>query len=298
MGHAVVRNRLASALNEAAWVSEKIDGLDYLFFLNELVEKIESDWPAVLSDLEAVRETLVNRRTMIVNVTLDEKNYGLMRPQVTDFLSGLPAPDQAPVAWLASLSPNNEGLTIPARVNYVAKGANLYDSGYELDGSISVITNYLGTTWLWEKVRVQGGAYGGFSTFDRYSGLFSYVSYRDPNLTGTLDNYDGTAAFLRNLSLNNEELVKSIIGTIGTLDAYQLPDAKGYTSLIRHLVGVSDESRQMYRDQVLSTTAKDFKLFAETLDYVREKGVVVAMGSAEAINAANELNWLKVTKVL
>jgi Zn-dependent M16 (insulinase) family peptidase len=298
MGHAVVRNRLASALNEAAWVSEKIDGLDYLFFLNELIEKIESDWPAVLTDLEAVRETLVNRRNMFVNVTLDGENYGRVRPQITDFLSVLPAPDSTPVARQASLVPNNEGLTIPARVNYVAKGANLYDSGYELDGSVSVITNYLGTTWLWEKVRVQGGAYGGFSTFDRYSGLFSYVSYRDPNLTGTLDNYDSTAAFLRNLSLNNEELVKSIIGTIGNLDAYQLPDAKGYTSLIRHLVGVSDESRQMYRDQVLATTGSDFKLFAEALDYVKDSGLVVAMGSAEAINAANESNWLKVTKVL
>jgi Zn-dependent M16 (insulinase) family peptidase len=221
-----------------------------------------------------------------------------VRPQITNFLSGLPAPDSAPVAWQASLVPINEGLTIPARVNYVAKGANLYDSGYELDGSVSVITNYLGTTWLWEKVRIQGGAYGGFSAFDRYSGLFSYVSYRDPNLTGTLDNYDGTAAFLRFLSLNNEELVKSIIGTIGNLDAYQLPDAKGYTSLIRHLVEVSDESRQLYRDQVLATTADDFKLFAEALDYVKDKGLVVAMGSTEAIIAANETNWLKVTKVL
>jgi Zn-dependent M16 (insulinase) family peptidase len=235
---------------------------------------------------------------MIVNVTMDEANYGLVRPQVTDFISGIPASDTTPNSWEAPLTPNNEGLTIPARVNYVAKGANLYDSGYELHGSISVINNYLGTTWLWEKIRVQGGAYGGFSTFDRYSGLFSYISYRDPNLIGTVDNYDGTANFLRDLDLSNEELVKSIIGTIGSLDAYQLPDAKGYTSLIRHLVGVSDESRQMYRDQVLGTTVSDFRALAGALDYVKENGLVVAMGSAEAIDAANESNWLEVTKVL
>ena len=298
MGHVVVRNRMASTLNEAGWISEKIDGLDYLFFLNELVEKIESDWPAVLSDLQNVHRILVNRRNMVINVTLDNENFGVVRPQIVSFLYELPAQDSSTDSWQASLTPINEGLTIPARVNYVAKGANLYESGYELNGSISVITKYLGTTWLWEKVRVQGGAYGGFCTFDRYSGFFSYLSYRDPNLTTTLDNYDGTAAFLRNLNLNDDELVKSIIGTIGTLDAYQLPDAKGYSSLTRHLVGVSDESRQKYRDQVLATTANDFKLFAEALDFVKDNGLVVAMGSAEAINAANESKWLKVTKVL
>ena len=89
-----------------------------------------------------------------------------------------------------------EALTIPAQVNYVGKGANLYKLGYEPHGSVSVINNYLGTTWLWEKVRVQGGAYGGFSAFDTHSGTFTFLSYRDPNLLATLDTYDKTVDFL------------------------------------------------------------------------------------------------------
>ncbi len=154
----------------------------------------------------------------------------------------------------------------------MGKGANLYDLGYKLHGSNSVIRKFLGTTYLWEKVRVQGGAYGGFCTFDRDSGVFTYLSYRDPNLEKTLNNYDGTADFLRNLDLHEDELTKSIIGTIGSLDSYQLPDAKGFTSLSRHLIGLTDEARQQYRDEVLSTTAADFKAFGEVLAQVNENG--------------------------
>lgn len=73
------------------------------------------------------------------------------------------------------------------QVNYVGKAVNLYaDAGYQLSGSAYVVNKHLGTTWLWDRVRVSGGAYGGFSDFDTHSGMFSFLSYRDPNLTKTV----------------------------------------------------------------------------------------------------------------
>lgn len=82
-------------------------------------------------------------------------------------------------------------------MNYVGKAANLYeDAGYKLHGSAYVINKYLGTTWLWDRIRVSGGAYGGFSDFDSHSGMFTYLSYRDPNLLKTVDNYDGEHAYM------------------------------------------------------------------------------------------------------
>ena len=147
---------------------------------------------------------------------------------------------------------------------------------------------------------MQGGAYGVFCLFDRHSGVFSYLSYRDPNLLGTLDNYDQTSQFLKQLELSEDELTKSIIGAIGRLDAYQLPDAKGYTSMTRYLVNESDESRQRIRDQVLSTTPSDFRAFADVLQQLSEEGLVVVLGSQEAINEANVAreDWLDVIKVM
>ena len=105
--------------------------------------------------------------------------------------------------------------------------------------------------------------------------------------------------FLRNLDLNVDELTKSIIGAIGNLDPYQLPDAKGFTSLQRYLLGVSDEERQKYRDELLATGQADFRAFSAILDEVNRNGQVVVLGSAEAIAKANEeQEWLQVSQVM
>ncbi|HEY6072010.1 MAG TPA: peptidase M16, partial [Anaerolineales bacterium] len=299
-GHGVVNSRLRSRFSEAAWVSEQIGGLENLFFLRRLADEVQKDWPAVVTKLEALRKCLLNRAAMITNVTLDEANWKTFQPELAAFLAALPSAKPAPQRWDRGSVSVNEGLTIPAQVNFVGKGANLYSLGYELDGSIHVIEKYLGTTWLWEKVRVQGGAYGGFSVFDPGSGVFTFLSYRDPNLLATLENYDNTARFLRELKLDDSELTKSIIGTIGGMDAYLLPDAKGYTSMLRHLIGYTDEARQQIRDEVLGADLNDFHRLAEVLAAVAEKGEVVVLGSAEAINNSNQEKgrFLDVKKVL
>lgn len=299
-GHGVVDTRLRAHFNEADWVDEQMGGVDYLFFLRRLAQQVEQDWPAVLAKLEEIRRILVNRQGMLCNVTLDDDSWAQFRPKLAAFLADLPHSPVDRVHWSPLSLPAFEGLTIPAKINYVGKGANLYNLGYQLHGSISVITNYLRTTWLWERVRVQGGAYGAMCAFDQFSGIFTYASYRDPNLAGTLDNYDGASHFLSRLDLSEDERTKAIIGAIGQMDAYQLPDAKGYTSLIRHLLGYTDQARQQYRDEVLSTTSAHFKALGEVLAHLNQQGQVVVMGSQEAIAAVNETRdgWLEVQRIL
>jgi len=299
-GHRMALYRLGAQFGQAGWLNEQLGGIEQLFFLRQLSERVEKDWAGVLADLEQVRQALVNHRTLVSNVTLDESNWQVVQPRLKEFVSALPGQETCATKWVPQTQLPFEGLTIPARVNYVAKGTTLYDKGYTLDGSIMVIANLLRTGYLWEKIRIQGGAYGGFCAFDRQSGQFAYASYRDPNLLGTIDNYGGTAQFLRDLDLSDDELLRNIIGAIGTIDDYQLPDAKGYTSLTRYLVGESDADRQLLRDQVLGTTQADFKAFADVLDQVTEHGHVVVLGSQEAIDQANQErgDWLQVTKVL
>jgi Zn-dependent M16 (insulinase) family peptidase len=289
-GHQVVNSRIRAQISEADWASEQMGGVNYLFFLRQLVEKIDSDWPGVLLSLERIRQILLNKKYMLCNVTLDIGHWHTVQPHLVHFLEMLPGHEgktEDYCTWQPSPTPNYEGLAIPAKVNYVGKGANLYDLGYELDGSILVVRNYLRTTWLWEKVRVQGGAYGGMCAFDSRSGIFTYLSYRDPNLLKTLEIYDQTASFLRGLELSQDELVKTIIGAIGEMDTYQLPDAKGYTSLVRTLVGETDAFRQKMREGVLSASKEDFIRFADILEALNQSGKVVVMGSQEDLEAAN-----------
>ncbi|HMQ54298.1 MAG TPA: insulinase family protein [Anaerolineae bacterium] len=300
-GHMVVDTRLRAKFNEADWADEQMHGVSYLFFLRQLAHDVEHDWPGVLAKLKDIHRTLLNRESMLVDVTLDADNWNQFRPGLQGFLAALPARPASHAYWTPPAPFEHEGLIIPAKVNYIGKGFNLYDLGYELHGSHMVITNFLRTSWLWERIRVQGGAYGGFCSFDAHSGVFNYLSYRDPNLLTTLDNYDGAAQFLSQLDLNQDELTKSIIGAVSQLDAYRLPDAKGYASMLRYLLKVSDEQRQQRRDEVLATTIEDFRRFAEVLAEVNHHGRIVVLGSQEGIEAANQArggNWLRVEKVL
>ena len=285
-GHRVVMSLLRSQFDETGWLSEQMRGLNYLFFLRRLIDDIESDWPAVQARLQQIRELLVNRRGMLINATLAGVDRSTVERSLEALLAELPAGERPSQIWSPDFSAIDQGLTVPAQVNYVGKAANLFELGYELDGSSAVITRYLATTWLWDRVRVQGGAYGAFCSFDPFTGVLTYVSYRDPNVQETLAIYDGSGGFLRDNPIADDELTKAIIGTIGDLDAYQLPDAKGYTSMVRHLTDVDDGYRQKMRDQVLGTTSGDFAAFADVLNEIKAKGRVAVLGGAEAVAAA------------
>jgi Zn-dependent M16 (insulinase) family peptidase len=128
----------------------------------------------------------------------------------------------------------------------------------------------------------------------------TFVSYRDPNLLKTLDAFDSSSGFLKGLEIGDNELVKAIIGTIGDIDQYQLPDAKGYTSMLRYLTGETEERRKTMREEVLSTTRKDFQAFGEVLESAMAKGAVKVLGSETAIQeaAATRPGWLTLVKVL
>ena len=299
-GHRIVNRRLRARLGEADWATEQMGGISYLYSLRELAHQVEADWPAVHRTLENIRSTLVNRRTMLLNVTLDQAGWRNIQPLVSAFLEKLPSAETGLTAWSPSLPGGNEGLTFPSQINFVGKGLNLYQWGYIFNGSEHVISPYLRNTFLWEKVRVQGGAYGAFSVFDRFSGGFTMLSYRDPNLKGTVDTFDQASQYLKGIDLSQSELTKAIIAAIGDMDSYQLPDAQGYTALTRYLVGSTDGMRQEIRDQILQTTPGDFRAFGEALASFSEHGQIVVLGSQEAIQSANQDNpdWLEVRKVL
>ena len=299
-GHRVVSMRLRAQFDEASWISEQVKGLGYLFFLRRLVDEIQNDWPAVRERLEAMRRLLVNRRAMLVNATLDGGDRPAFEPQLAAFLQTLPAADPSPVDWAIDLRKADEGLIVPAPINYVGKAANLYDLGYAFDGSASVVTRYLAATWLWERVRVQGGAYGAFCSFDPYTGVLGYISYRDPNLLETLEVFDTSGRFLQQLALSDDELTKAIIGAVGDLDAYMLPDARGYASMVRYLTDTTDEFRQQLRDEVLGTRVADFAEFGQVLEQAAAQGRVVLLGGREAIEEADRTHdgWLEKFEVI
>lgn len=299
-GHQMVGLRLRSHFGESHWAAEQFSGISYLFFVRKLVHAVDEDWPGVLAILEQIHRILLNRRAMVANITVDQAGWDLVEPHLKDLGQTLPEGPAANPEWPSADIPVFEGMTIPSQVNYVGKGANLYDLGYRFHGSALVIARYVRNAWLWDQVRVQGGAYGAFCQMDRMSGALVFVSYRDPNLFQTVEIFDRTARFLEETALSQEELSKAIIGAIGDLDSYMLPDAKGFASLVRHLRGDTDDARQQMREEILGTTAADFKAMARFMREVAANGIVKVLGAPSAIETAEKERpgWLRTLKVL
>lgn len=288
MGHMLANTRLRAHMGEAGSLNEQMNGVSSLLFLRDLAARFENDWEEIRAIFEQMHKILVNRHNSVLNVTANTTVWQEARSQLKTLLETIPNQARALHAWQFESFPKHEGLSVPTQVNFVGKGANLYELGYQLSGAHLVILKRMNLDYLWTKIRVQGGAYGGAFVFDALSGGGTFLSWQDPNITETLKSYDATATWLRNLELSESELEKAIIGTIGDLDAYRLPDAKGFADFTRVLCGITDELRQQWRDEVFRTTLKDFTAMSEVFSKVAKYGFVVVTGAPKALETANQ----------
>ena len=286
-GSAFAVSRLRASLTEQDWAAEQIGGVSYIFALRQMARDMKERPDSVIEALETIRRRLLKRGSMVANLTATARDISGFEPALARLIEAVPEGSAAEERWLTSDLPRLEGLTMPAKVNYVAKGERLTRLGYASDGAAFVATHWLRGGWLWEKVRVQGGAYGAHSALDMRSGTFAFDSYRDPNLLDTIAVYDAAGTFLRGAAGDSGELERAIIGAIGAIDRYLLPDAKGRLSLERYLTKDDEEWRQRLRAEVLGTTAADIRRFADALDAVAANGRVVVLGAPEAIETAN-----------
>lgn len=299
-GHGIVMARLRAGYTEAGWLDEATSGVSYLTFLRTLAERMEQDWDGVLADLHALRGLVLRRSNCLMNVTADEEGGRIVAAPAAALAGALPdvAAESATTQWRYGEAPAAaEALVMPAQVNYVGKAADLYSLGYAYHGSANVVFKHLRMAFLWDRVRVQGGAYGAFCAFDRASGVLAQVSYRDPNVAATLDVYDATADYLRRVSLSPTELANAIVGAIGDVDRHMLPDAKGSAALFRRLSGDSDAARQQMRDEILSTTNDHFRALADVMAEAARTGRVAVLGGGALERVAGERGW-RVERVL
>lgn len=304
-GHQAVNTRMKARYRVGGYIDEVMGGIAQLDTVRELLDQAESDWPSLLARLENMRSTILNenicRDGMILDVTGDSAVLEKIQPSIDSFLTELPGqsdgeklpdfykeehPWVAPIKKLmAELVPiTDEGFVLPTQVSYVGKSGLLYDTGEESNGSAQVVSKFLKTGYLWDHVRVMGGAYGGFCTYSPFSGFFSYLSYRDPNLSKTIDIYDaaGDAVLAAAEQMKNdpELLSQAIIGTIGEIDGSLGPDMKGFVAFQRWLINESPSTRQRFRDQIIDTQAEDFEEFGKRLKNLKDSSCAVVSSQA------------------
>lgn len=302
-GHAAVSTRLRARYTAAGCLAERTSGISYLESVRGFLTSIDENPDALLADLAQIRGLVTSSANAIFSCTAEAAGLALAEARARELTAALPAhPTHLPLSdaksgvessicqGLLDL-PRAEAFIAPARINYVGKAANLYDLGYSYHGSANVILRSLRMGRLWEQIRVRGGAYGAFCNLDRLGGTLVFASYRDPNVDESLAVYDGTADFLRTFTPDAAQLAQAIVGAVGDLDTYLLPDAKGAQSLAHKLTHDTNEARQEMREEMLATTAAHFRDFADVLEAAAQQGAICVLGGPKTEAAAEAHGW-------
>jgi len=290
-GNSFAGARLSARNSLVGYIGELTQGVTYYDHVKSMLAMAKDDWPSLLAGLERVRSALLAQKGLIINLTADPEALEAIQPTVDAFvdkLPAVPAHESSAPAWrdAVQLLPRvNEAYAITTQVHYVAAGAKLYEEDEEMDGAFYAVSRFLSRGYLWDNVRVVGGAYGGGCAFNSNTGAFAFSSYRDPNVQGTLDIYAKAAEVLAEGELSDEALEQAIVGAVGDLDSPMSAQQKGARALTHYLTGVTPESRQQFRDQVIGSTRDSFRKFAERLRAAQIK--VCVFGSKEALESAN-----------
>jgi Zn-dependent M16 (insulinase) family peptidase len=282
-GNHYVLSRLNSYQSLLGKYNELVEGISYYRFLEGLLVRAEKNPDEVAEEFRGVAQSLFTKENIFVNITSPESDYKIIEKRAIGLTQKLSDKKQSPADLKFDVGPKNEAFLTASSVQFVGKGANLFELGMEYSGKFDVLNAVLRTCFLWDRVRVQGGAYGSQSSFDSYSGDYGLVSYRDPNLTETLDIYDQIADYLENLDISDTELTKILIGCVGRLDPPITADRKGAVSMVEYLTEKTYELKQKRRDELLSTSLEDIKSFAVLFRKIKEFGNICVLGNEEKI---------------
>ena len=283
----IISGRIASYLSKTgAYNNDSI--LPFNKFLKDLLKDFDAKFDELVADLNDVKTRLLNRNGLIVSVTALDELYSKFRPHLDKFLKALPVDEFPRAEYDYLLKAQNEGLYSQSRVQYVGKGANFINLGYEYTGAMNVLETILRYEYFWTAIRVQGGAYGAMVHFTRQGGLF-FGSYRDPHLKRTLETFDKTADFLKNFDVSEREMDKYIIGTMSKIDKPLTPSLKGQVAADLCLKNITYEDRQKSRAEILSTRQNDIRALEKIVrDCMKENNICV-FGNEEVIKKNSEI---------
>jgi Zn-dependent M16 (insulinase) family peptidase len=286
-GHRYALRRLAAHASEEGRAEERLAGLASLDELARFAKRCDDDWTALRDELEELRARLLVRSGLVAGVTADEAADRAATAALPALLDGLPAGDHAAPGWRLDPPAPREGWTLPGQVHYVGTGRVL-NGGGPLPGSWLAAARWLTSDVLIPRVRFQGGAYGAGALLDPLRGALRTYSYRDPNLKKTLDTVAEAPALLREAAeeLDDTEFESLVIGSVGSLDPYALPGARGYRALVRRLRGSEGQVARLRAD-LLAADRGAFHALADAIEAAAEP-VLVVLGPRPSLEAQRD----------
>lgn len=287
-GHTVAAKRACSYFSPIAKYEETLMGLSFYKFIADLDNNFEARFTEIAENLKQLSKLIFNKNNLLLSFTGEDKDFTSFEQSFNSLYNNLG--DEKPEQFNYSFESAalNEGLMTSSKVQYVAKAFNFRDLGYSYTGTLQVLKTIVGFDYLWNKVRVQGGAYGAFSSF-QWGGNTVFTSYRDPNLAETLEAYTKSSEFVQSFDADNREMTKYIIGTVSELDSPLTPSLKGIVADEYYIRNITHEAVQKERDEILSTDKEAIRKLASVITEGMKQNYFCVLGSEEKIKANKDL---------
>ena len=287
-GHLVAAMRSMSSFSRYALYQDELKGIAFYRSICR-IEKELSESPKSVSDkLAAIAKKLFARNRMLISFTGNNEAYGNAKPSLEKVIAGFDKMSAVGNQAEVHFNTAKEAFIDASQIQYVAKTGDFICEGYEYTGALRLLRIILSYDYLWINVRVKGGAYGCMNTFLR-SGESYFVSYRDPNLSDTLDVYDRIPEYIKSFSPDERDMTKYIIGTFSALDTPMNPEAKGSRSLSAYLEGITYEQIQKERNEILNAQPEDIRRLADLVEAVLKKDSICVIGNENMIKESARL---------
>ncbi|MDF2614981.1 MAG: Peptidase associated domain protein [Clostridia bacterium] len=284
----VAAKRLYSYITHAGAYEDLVSGIEYYHFIKHLCDQFDENFKEISDKLCEVYGKIISKSHLTIAVTAEEKNHKTIEEHLSLLIDSLK--DKKLNKHIYTLEPTikNEGYLTINNLQSVVQGVNYKTLGYKCYGSLQVVCHILESTYLWDKVRLQGGAYE-CNVMVSTDGTLVICSYSDPGLLETLEVYQGIGKFLRTLSLDESELHRYIIGTIGMLDSPISLEQRSERTLTSYLCGITNAMLQKTREEILSTTIEDIWFYADLFDEAVSQNIVCVIGKAEKIKKSKKI---------
>ena len=287
-GHLAAMIRTASQCSAGGSAREDLDGYASICWVSDLYEHYDERAEEFIANLEMYRDILFNRERMILSMTGEENLKALTdlsdKYQTQRFERG--------IVHFPIEERKQEGMVIPAGIAYSAASFNLKDVGGRISGAIRALSHILTYGYLWNEVRVKGGAYGtGLSV--GADGTLTAYSFRDPDPANTIHITKTLGEFTRELARGDTPLDAYIIGAVAAGDPLQSPQSRIRLEDLRQISGITYEYRKKLREELLHTTPEDFVQLADWLEEGMKKAAVCVVAAEDKLNTVDGLEIVR-----
>ena len=293
-GHSTAALRAMSYASPSSKLKDMTAGIEFYRKVAYIEEHFEEEKENLVAILAKLAMKLFRADNMMISYTAARQGLEGMEELIAGLKEKLFTEEVEQTPCIIHCEKKNEAFKTASKVQYVARTGNFIDNGAQYTGALQILKVILSYEYLWQNVRVKGGAYGCMSNFNRIGDGY-FVSYRDPNLKRTMEVYDGVADYLKNFTVSERDMTKYIIGTMSNIDQPMSAPLKGSRSMNLYMNKVSAEMIQKERNQILDATQEDIRALAEVVEAMMKAEQICVIGSEEKIEEDKEM-FANVTK--